>query len=71
MAKQSLTIAGHRTSISVEPPFWEALGEIAVARGMSTSALVAEIDRGRQRGNLSAAVRVFVLAWYRNPRPET
>jgi predicted DNA-binding ribbon-helix-helix protein len=66
MAKRSVTIAGHRTSISLERPFWDALGEIANERKMSLAGLVAEIDRGRQAGeNLSAAIRIFVLARYR------
>ncbi len=66
MAKRSLTIAGHRTSVSLEEPFWTALAEIAAARRMSVAALVASIDRGRAaRTNLSAAIRVFVLDWYR------
>lgn len=64
--KRSLTIAGHRTSISLEEPFWRALGEIAAARGIGVSALVGEIDRDRtEPGGLSAAVRVHVLEWYR------
>lgn len=66
MAKRSLTIAGHRTSVSLEEPFWLALAEIATVRGSSLAALVASIDHGRQaRTNLSAAIRVFVLDWYR------
>lgn len=66
MAKRSLTVAGHRTSISLEEPFWEALAEMAAARKSSVAAVVASIDRGRADGtNLSAAVRVAVLAWYR------
>jgi predicted DNA-binding ribbon-helix-helix protein len=68
MSKRSVTIAGHRTSISLEPPFWDALAEIAVARGMSVAALVAEIDRSRPGDtNLSAALRIFALGWYRRP----
>jgi predicted DNA-binding ribbon-helix-helix protein len=67
MTKRSLTIAGHRTSISLEEPFWDALAEIAAARQISVAALVAEIDRGRPpEANLSAAVRVAVLDWYRS-----
>lgn len=66
MAKRSLTITGHRTSVSLEAPFWQALAEIAAARKQSVAALVASIDRGRQAGtNLSAAIRVYVLDWYR------
>lgn len=68
MSKRSITIAGHRTSISLEAPFWEALGEIAASRNTSVAALVAEIDRGRSDDtNLSAALRMFALDWYRRP----
>ena len=67
MAKRSITIAGHRTSISMEEPFWQALGEIAAARGMSLAAVIAEIDRNRPDGtNLSSAVRLAILEWYRS-----
>ncbi len=59
--KRSLRIAGHATSISLEPAFWQALGELARRRGMSVPALVAAID-GRRSGNLSSAIRLFVLA---------
>ncbi len=65
MAKRSLSIAGHRTSISIEDAFWSGLAEIAGARQVSVAALVAEIDNGRRDANLSSAVRLFVLAWYR------
>ncbi len=58
--KRSLTIAGHRTSVSLEGAFWEALKDIARRRDSSVNALVAEIDE-RRTGNLSSAVRVFVL----------
>ena len=61
LEKRSVTIAGHRTSVSLEAPFWDALKEIAAARGLATNALIAEIDRGRD-GNLSSAIRLFVLA---------
>jgi len=66
MAKRSITIAGHRTSVSIEAPFWQALGEIAVAKGLSLTTLIAEIDRNRPQGmNLSSAIRLSVLAWFR------
>jgi predicted DNA-binding ribbon-helix-helix protein len=66
MAKRSITIAGHRTSISMEEPFWQALGEIAAARDMSLAAVIAEVDRNRPDGaNLSSAVRLAILDWYR------
>lgn len=59
--KRSLSIAGHRTSLSLEPEFWEALRKRAAAKGVSVSALVAEIDQARGERNLSSAVRVWVL----------
>jgi predicted DNA-binding ribbon-helix-helix protein len=62
VTKRSVTIAGHRTSVSLETPFWEALIEIAAARGRSLGALVAEIDAGRGAANLSSALRLHVLA---------
>jgi predicted DNA-binding ribbon-helix-helix protein len=58
--KRSVIVAGHRTSVSLEPEFWTALREIAERRGMSINALVAEVDKGRN-GNLSSALRVYVL----------
>ncbi|NNM71506.1 ribbon-helix-helix domain-containing protein [Enterovirga aerilata] len=64
LKKRSLTIAGHRTSVSLEEPFWDALGRLAQARGLSVQALVAEIDRARGGSNLSSAIRVHVLAAY-------
>ncbi|AEQ51973.1 ribbon-helix-helix domain-containing protein [Pelagibacterium halotolerans] len=66
MRKRSLTIAGHRTSIALEPPFWEALQSIADARKVSLPNLIAEIDETREDPNLSSAIRVFVLAWFRS-----
>jgi predicted DNA-binding ribbon-helix-helix protein len=61
LRKRSVTIAGHRTSISLEPAFWSELKEIAAGRDLSLAALIEEIDRGRG-GNLSSAARLFVLA---------
>lgn len=59
--KRSISIAGHRTSISLEEPFWEELQLIATLRGVSVQRLVGEIDEGRAGENLSSALRVFVL----------
>lgn len=67
LAKHSVRIAGHRTSVSVEDAFWEALKEIAAERGIPVDALVSEID-GRRTGNLSSAIRVFVLETVRRRR---
>jgi len=62
--KRSVVIAGHPTSLSLEAEFWSALSEIASARGVSLNRLVASVDAER-RGNLSSALRVFVLDCYR------
>jgi len=67
MAKRSLRIAGHATSVSLEAEFWEALGDIAAGRGVAVARLVAEIDAGRGARGLSSAIRRFVLAHYRGP----
>ena len=63
--KRSFTIRGHRTSISLEAAFWEALKQVAVEDGLSLSAIVARIDAERGATNLSSAVRVWVLSRYR------
>lgn len=60
MRKHSVTVAGHRTSISLEVAFWEALQDIARSQNMSINKLIAEIDEARST-NLSSAIRVFVL----------
>ena len=64
--KHSVTLKGHRTSISLEPEFWNAFREIARIRNMPLNALTAEIDaaRGIDRG-LASAIRVYVLEWHR------
>jgi len=67
-SKRSLTVAGHRTSVSLEEPFWEALVDVAAERNMSIAAVVAEIDRNRGEMNLSAAIRIAVLEYYRSRR---
>ena len=61
LRKHSLVIAGHRTSISLEEAFWNALREIAAVRGLPLARLVAEVDEGRGEANLSSAIRVYVL----------
>ena len=61
LSKHSIVIAGHRTSISLERPFWEALQKIARERQVSIAALVASVDAERGEANLSSALRVFVL----------
>ena len=59
--KRSVTIAGHRTSLSLEPEFWDALNTLATVRDMPLAGLVAVIDEARGRTNLSSALRVAVL----------
>jgi len=63
--KRSLSIAGHRTSISLEDAFWDALKEIAAKENRPVSALVAEVDSRRDALNLSSALRLHALAHYR------
>ncbi|RVI93046.1 aryl-sulfate sulfotransferase [Sinorhizobium medicae] len=64
VVKHSATLHGHRTSFTLEEPFWQELKAIAKDRDMPLARLVAEIDDGRgQEGNLSSALRVYVLAW--------
>ena len=65
VVKRSIVIAGHKTSVSLEDAFWKCLKEIAGERQMTLSDLVASIDTGRQHGNLSSAIRLFVLDHYR------
>ena len=61
VVKRSVSIAGHRTSISLEEPFWEGLREIAERDKLSVQALLGRIDAERGEQNLSSAIRVFVL----------
>ena len=63
--KRSIVIAGHKTSVSLEDAFWKGLKEIALNRRTTLSDLVAAIDSERQHGNLSSAIRLFVLDHYR------
>lgn len=69
IVKRSVVIAGHRTSVSLEPAFWDALKELAQRRALSINKLIAEIDRDRA-GNLSSAIRVYVLRAARAEREE-
>ena len=65
VVKRSIVIAGHKTSVSLEDAFWKGLKDIAGGREMTLSDLVASIDTGRRHGNLSSAIRLFVLDHYR------
>ena len=66
VVKRSIVIAGHKTSVSLEDAFWKALKEIAGNRHVTLSDLVSTIDSERQHGNLSSAIRLFVLDHYRS-----
>ncbi len=66
VVKRSIVIAGHKTSVSLEDAFWKALKEIAGTRDVTLSDLVASIDTDRRQGNLSSAIRLFVLDHYRS-----
>ena len=63
--KRSVVLDGHKTSVSLENEFWEGLREIADQQNTSLSSLVRQIDRDRNRGNLSSAIRVFVYKYFR------
>ena len=65
VVKRSIVIAGHKTSVSLEDAFWTSLKEIAGVREMTLSDLVALIDTDRRHGNLSSAIRIFVLDHFR------
>ena len=67
--KRSMLIDGHKTSISLEDAFWVALQEIAESQSVRVSELVATINRDREHANLSSAVRLHVLAYYRGRSP--
>jgi len=70
VVKRSIVIGGHKTSVSLEDAFWKGLKEVAGERDMTLSDLVAAIDTERQHGNLSSAIRLFVLEFYRNRRSD-
>ena len=63
--KRSLTIAGHRTSVSLENEFWEALNDVATEMDITLPALVSRIDAQREKTGLSSAIRVYLLDYYR------
>lgn len=68
VVKRSIVIGGHKTSVSLEDPFWDELKKIAHARRVTLSELVANIDGGRKQGNLSSAIRQFVLEHFQNEK---
>ena len=66
VVKRSIVIGGHKTSVSLEDPFWTGLKQIARAQDITLSALVAQIDGTRGQSNLSSAIRLFVLHHFHN-----
>jgi predicted DNA-binding ribbon-helix-helix protein len=66
VVKRSIVIAGHKTSVSLEDAFWKGLKDIADDRDITLSDLASSIDTDRQHGNLSSAIRLFVLDHYRS-----
>jgi predicted DNA-binding ribbon-helix-helix protein len=73
VVKRSVVLAGHKTSITLEEPFWKGLKEIAWRRSQSLCEVISSIDAERTFGNLSSAVRLFVLSHYQGEvgRPST
>jgi predicted DNA-binding ribbon-helix-helix protein len=66
IVKRSVTIDGHRTSVSIEEPFWRAIRDIAAAEGRPLAQLLTDIDHNRpSAANLSSSIRLHVLDWYR------
>jgi predicted DNA-binding ribbon-helix-helix protein len=63
--KRSIVLAGHKTSVSLEDAFWEGLKDIAKAKRKTLSELIGGIDTNRKHGNLSSALRLFVLGHYK------
>jgi predicted DNA-binding ribbon-helix-helix protein len=66
VAKRSIVVGGHKTSVSLEEAFWCGMKEISQARGVTLSELVGEIDTNREQGNLSSAIRLFVLDYFKS-----
>lgn len=66
--KRSLTLSGHRTSISLEEPFWQALNDISKEKDQTVTQIVSKIDRDRINDDigLSSAIRIYILEYYRN-----
>lgn len=71
MKKRSLTITGHRTSIALEPEFWEGLEELAKVRDISLPELIVQIDESRESLNLASSLRVAVLSYYKGQADNT
>jgi len=66
LAIRNVVVAGHRTSVRLEPLMWEALREIAGWRGIGLNALITEIAQSREASSLTAAIRVYIVDFYRS-----
>jgi predicted DNA-binding ribbon-helix-helix protein len=69
IVKRSIVLAGHKTSISLEEPFYQALKDIAASRRVTLREVIDSIDNDRVHGNLSSAIRLFVLNHYQAGTP--
>jgi predicted DNA-binding ribbon-helix-helix protein len=65
LAIRNVVVAGHRTSVRLEPLMWDALREITQLRGMTLHQLITEIDQTRETSSLTAAIRVYIVEFYR------
>ena len=65
VVKRSVLLGNHKTSVSLEQPFWDSMKDISRERGKTLSELVSEINDNRQQSNLSSAIRLFVLDYFR------
>ena len=63
--KRTVKVAGRRSSVSLEDAFWKGLKKIAATKGLTLQDLISKIDKERQHANLSSAIRLFVLDYYR------
>jgi|SRR6476620_1371379 predicted DNA-binding ribbon-helix-helix protein len=66
VAKRSVVVGGHKTSVSLEEAFWDGLKEISGSRNTTLSGLISEIDNNRHESNLSSAIRLFVLGYFKS-----
>jgi predicted DNA-binding ribbon-helix-helix protein len=66
VVKRSIVVGGHKTSVSLEEPFWTSMKEISQQLRVTLSELVSEIDTNRQQSNLSSAIRLFVLDHFKS-----
>ena len=71
IAKRSIVVAGRKTSVSLEEAFWNGMKEISSLRNITPSELVDEIDSKRQKGNLSSAIRLFVVDHFKSRAHES